>query len=251
MKELLDVQFVPLGDSSVLLRAGDVIDERMHRWIMAVMQLLESKRFEGMIECVPSFAAIAVHYDPLAVWRSQSPQKREHESVFHTVCARLEELLSQLPDKVENSLQQRVVTIPVCYGGNYGPDLLEVAHHCGLTEEDVVSIHTSSIYLVYMIGFAPGFPYMGGMSSRIAAPRRNTPRTGIPAGSVGIAGAQTGVYPLATPGGWQLIGRTPLALFRPKQEIPSLLRAGDQVRFEAISERQFMEWERGEEADRK
>ncbi|RJX39628.1 5-oxoprolinase subunit PxpB [Paenibacillus pinisoli] len=244
MKKWRNVQFVPLGDSSVLMRAGDGIDESLHRWIMAVMHLLESRRFEGMIECVPSFAAIAVHYDPLAVWRSRSPQERAHEAVFDTVCARLETLLSQLPDQEENSRQQRIVTIPVCYGGNYGPDLQEVAQHCGLSAEEVISIHTSGLYLVYMIGFAPGFPYMGGMSSRIAAPRRKTPRTGIPAGSVGIAGAQTGVYPLATPGGWQLIGRTPLALFRPKQEMPSLLRAGDQVRFEAINAGQFMEWER-------
>ncbi|RJE88671.1 5-oxoprolinase subunit PxpB [Paenibacillus sp. 1011MAR3C5] len=236
-------QFTPLGDSSVLLRKGTTIDQETHRWIMAVMQLLEAHRFEGMIECVPAFASIAVHYDPLAVWRSRSLEEQGHASVYATVCERLEHRISSLQDEFSGSLPARVVTIPVCYGGDYGPDLQEVAEYCGMSAEEVVSHHTSGAYSVYMIGFAPGFPYLGGMPSRIAAPRRKTPRIAIPAGSVGIAGAQTGVYPLATPGGWQLIGRTPLPLFLPDQPIPSLLRAGDEVKFEAISERQFMEWE--------
>jgi inhibitor of KinA len=131
------------------------------------------------------------------------------------------------------------VDIPVCYGGDYGPDLDAVSFHTGLSTEEVVAIHGEPDYLVYMIGFAPGFPYLGGMSERLASPRRESPRAKIPPGSVGIAGSQTGVYPIETPGGWQLIGRTPLRLFRPERDEPSLLRTGDRVRFHAIERAEY------------
>jgi inhibitor of KinA len=131
------------------------------------------------------------------------------------------------------------VDIPVCYGGDFGPDLDAVSSHTGLSTEEVVAIHGEPDYLVYMIGFAPGFPYLGGMSERLASPRRESPRAKIPPGSVGIAGSQTGVYPIETPGGWQLIGRTPLRLFRPERDEPSLLRTGDRVRFQAIDRAEY------------
>jgi inhibitor of KinA len=131
------------------------------------------------------------------------------------------------------------VEIPVCYGGDFGPDLKSVADRNGLTPDEVVTIHCKSTYPVYMIGFAPGFPYLGGMSERISAPRLDTPRERIPAGSVGIAGTQTGVYPIETPGGWRLIGRTPLRLFDAVRDPPSLLQAGDRVRFTAIERGEF------------
>ena len=150
------------------------------------------------------------------------------------------ELQTTLLNLRDESLKdQRTVEIPVCYGGDYGPDLEFVAQHNSLTEEKVVAIHSAADYLVYMIGFAPGFPYLGGMSEQIAAPRRESPRLQIPAGSVGIAGAQTGVYPIETPGGWQLIGRTPLELFRPTEDPPTRLRAGDIVRFRPITSEEF------------
>jgi inhibitor of KinA len=133
------------------------------------------------------------------------------------------------------------VEIPVCYGGEFGADLDFVAKHANLTPGEVIEIHSAADYLVHMIGFAPGFPYLGGMSSKIAAPRRSSPRLKVPAGSVGIAGEQTGIYPLETPGGWQLIGRTPLALFRPEQDPPTLLQPGDIVRFRPITPQQFRE----------
>ena len=133
----------------------------------------------------------------------------------------------------------------MCYGGEYGPDLEEVARHNGLSVDEVIALHSGGEYLVYMIGFAPGFPYLGGMSERIAMPRRSSPRAQIPVGSVGIAGMQTGVYPIETPGGWQLIGRTPLALFRPEENPPSLLQAGNKVRFRPISADEFAAWKEG------
>ena len=126
--------------------------------------------------------------------------------------------------------------------GSWGPDVDVVAAHNRLTPEEIIRIHTSVEYLVYMIGFAPGFPYLGGMPERIATPRRESPRVSIPAGSVGIAGQQTGVYPIATPGGWQIIGRTPLRLFQPEQEQPTLLQAGDRVRFRQITEAEYAAW---------
>ncbi len=132
------------------------------------------------------------------------------------------------------------VTIPVCYDTELGPDLNHVAQANGLTREEVIDLHTANEYLVYMIGFAPGFPFLGGMDERIATPRHGDPRAEIPAGSVGIAGKQTGVYPISTPGGWQLIGQTPLKLFSADREVPSLLKAGDRVTFKAISKSEFL-----------
>jgi inhibitor of KinA len=140
------------------------------------------------------------------------------------------------------AMNERNIVIPVCYGGEFGPDLKEVAQYHGLTEEEVIHIHSHGEYKVYMIGFVPGFAYLGGLSPKIATPRRTTPRTMIPTGSVGIAGGQTGIYPLATPGGWQIIGRTPLSLFRPNHRQPSLLRAGDIVRFQPITEKEYRMW---------
>ncbi len=137
----------------------------------------------------------------------------------------------------------RVVSIPVCYGGDFGPDLEYVAHHNNISPQEVIEIHSGNEYSVYMIGFSPGFPYLGGMSEKISAPRRSSPRLIIPAGSVGIAGKQTGIYPIETPGGWQIIGRTPIKLFRPDEESPSLLQAGDKIKFTPISYPEFMKWE--------
>lgn len=137
--------------------------------------------------------------------------------------------------QVEPSAADRIVHIPLCYGGEYGPDLSGLAFYHGLSEAEVIDLHTSRDYPVYMIGFAPGFPYLGGLDERLATPRRSVPRIQIPAGSVAIGGAQTGIYPLMTPGGWHVIGRTPLALFRPDADPPSLLQAGDIVRFVPIA----------------
>jgi inhibitor of KinA len=139
--------------------------------------------------------------------------------------------------------ESRVVEIPVHYGGESGPDLDIVAKHNGLTPEEVVAIHSNGHYFVNMIGFAPGFPYIGGMSEKIATPRKSSPRLKIPAGSVGIAGKQTGIYPIETPGGWQIIGKTPLQLFRPDHDPPSLLKAGDKICFKPITLKEFREWE--------
>lgn len=234
----------PLGDSAVLVSLGSAIDEETHRRVTAATAWLEARPFQGLRECVPSYAAVAVYYDPLAVKYSRCGDELRHATVLETVCSRVERLLEGLQTDAGGAPEHgRTVDIPVCYGGEHGPDLSFVATHNGLTEDEVIAIHSGAAYLVYMLGFAPGFPYLGGMPERIAAPRRSTPRTVIPEGSVGIAGGQTGVYPLATPGGWQLIGRTPLRLFRPDDSSPSLLGPGDRVRFIPITSEQYMRYQ--------
>ncbi|MCA0758698.1 5-oxoprolinase subunit PxpB [Paenibacillus sp. N4] len=230
----------PLGDSAVLVSLGSAIDEETHRRVTAAAAWLKARPFPGLRECVPSYAAVAVHYDPLAVKLSRSGAELRHATVLETVCSRVERLLEEAQtDAGSAPAHGRTVDIPVCYGGEHGPDLSFVAAHNGISEDDVIAIHSGEAYLVYMLGFAPGFPYLGGMPERIAAPRRSTPRTVIPEGSVGIAGGQTGVYPLATPGGWQLIGRTPVKLFQPDAPSPSLLGPGDRVRFIPITSEQY------------
>jgi inhibitor of KinA len=238
-------EMLPLGDSAVIIRLGSGIDTAINRIVMNLCHALEERPFAGLIECVPSFVSVTIHYDPLLVKRSRAGAEHHHATIFETVCARVQTYLSK-EQLCASEQPARTIEIPVCYGGKYGPDLRFVAELNGLSEEDVIAIHSDGSYLVHMLGFAPGFPYLGGMSERIAAPRHQTPRTIIPEGSVGIAGKQTGVYSVATPGGWQLIGRTPLALFRPQEEIPSLLRPGDSVRFKPITEQQYKLYIEGE-----
>jgi inhibitor of KinA len=214
----------PLGDTAVLIQLGDQIDRGTFVRIRALADRLERAPPRGMLEFVPAFTTVAVYYDPLVV-------------SFPNIAAQLASAAAEA--EVTNEPQSRAVEVPVCYGGEFGPDLDNVAAHAGLSPEEVIAIHSDTEYLVHMLGFSPGFPYLGGMSPRIATPRRDSPRLRVPAGSVGIAGDQTGVYPLETPGGWQIIGRTPLALFRLSDNPPALLRAGDIVRFRPIAFDQF------------
>lgn len=214
------VEIVPLGDSAAVVIFGDSIDLPTHQLVRAFCHTVSQHPISDTVEIVPAYSTVTVYYDSLQ-WS------------FDEFAAELHQFVAGLDPAAE--VTPRVVEIPVCYGGEFGPDLDVVASHNRLTPDEVVEIHSSALYLVYLIGFAPGFPYLGGLSARIATPRRVSPRLRIPAGSVGIAGTQTGIYPLATPGGWQLIGRTPFELFRPDQTPPSLLRAGDQVRFRPIS----------------
>ena len=226
-----DYRLYPLGDSGIVVSFGDEINFGIHKRIQQFTEVLEQSLCKGMIEYVPAFATVTIYYDP---WIMSEKGRRNPYTAISTY---IEELLFRQEEKSEAVARQ--IEIPVCYGGKYGPDLERVAAFHSLTPDEVISIHTNGEYLVYMIGFAPGFPYLGGMSEEIATPRKESPRNSIPKGSVGIAGMQTGVYPIETPGGWQLIGRTPLTLFNPEKDSPSLLQAGDRIRFVSISETEY------------
>lgn len=214
------IQILPCGDSALTLVLGDKVSEAVHRRVKAIELTLRRAALPGALEILPTYTTVCVHYDPCRI-----------------LCSQLEAAIRGLVFVPETAAAAgRLVKIPVCYGGEYGPDLEAVAAHAGLLPEEVVRRHTAPEYLVYMLGFLPGFAYLGGLDETIACPRLQTPRTRIPAGSVGIAGLQTGIYPLASPGGWQLIGRTPETLFSLTEQGESqfLLSPGDRVRFVAI-----------------
>ena len=224
------VRFLPCGDQAVTVEWGSTIDERINRQVHAFARKVEELSHPAITEVVPTYRSATVHYRPEVLSYEELKQL----------------LLSLTQGGIEETEELPVVEIPVCYGGEYGPDLEEVAQHCSLTPEEVIARHTAPTYRIYMLGFTPGFPYLGGMDPSIAAPRRKEPRIHIPAGSVGIAGEQTGVYPIVSPGGWQLIGRTPLRLFDPQREQPILLSAGASIRFVPIDEETFRKMEEKE-----
>jgi inhibitor of KinA len=229
--------FSALGDTAVVVALGSGIDEAVLPRVRALTTLLARDRPPGVVDVVPAYSTVTVFYEPgrLAV---NGPRPYEQ------VCRFISERARQLDGEAKKKPAQaaRVVEIPVSYGGEHGPDLLEVAQHGGLEESEVITLHTKADYLVHAIGFAPGFPYLGGLPAKLSTPRRTTPRLNVPAGSVGIGGGQTGIYPLMTPGGWQIIGRTPLTLFRPGESEPALLRVGDKVKFRAITPEEFAQW---------
>ncbi len=225
------MQFAPLGDRAVMITLGQAIDEPTHRLVRAVSAHLDAAPPAGVVDQVPAFVSVAVHYDPMRVGGDPAlpPYERMVDALRTTLSAvRADEL--DAPRHVE---------IPVCYGGDLGPDLADVAVQHNLSPDDVVRIHSSGSYLVYMVGFMPGFAYLGGLPDNIVTPRRTTPRTAVPAGSVGIGGEQTGVYPLESPGGWNLIGRTPLTIFNAARTPAALIGTGDRVTFRAITRREY------------
>lgn len=226
------MKFFALGDSGVLIELGNGMDPITHNKVLYLSKVLEKECLPGLTEVVPGVASVAVYYDPVEILSST-----DGLSPFQSLVARLTSIVENITTMDE--LIRRRMDIPVCYGGDFGPDLDYVASYHGLTPEEVVKLHTEVDYIVYMIGFAPGFPYLGNMNMRLETPRRSSPRVSIPAGSVGIGGAQTGVYPIVSPGGWNLIGRTPLKLFSVEDESPTLIRMGDIIRFRSVTEEQY------------
>ena len=219
-----NVRFLLTGDSALSVEFGNEISEAMSRNIRAYKTLLEKAGIPGIVETVPTYRSLMVYYDPLVIRYGPLREK-------------LEQLLSEMGEA--EIAPGPVLEIPVLYGGEMGPDLPFVAENAGLSEEEVVRIHSSAEYLIYMLGFTPGFAYLGGMDERIAAPRLRQPRVRIPAGSVGIAGTQTGVYPIDSPGGWQLIGRTPVKMYDPDRGKPILPEAGQYIRFSPVTQEEY------------
>jgi inhibitor of KinA len=212
------------GDRAMLVEYGETIDPAVNEKVRAMTTLLKTSLPEGVSAVIPAYRNLSLIYDPLVT----SPEKLL--SLLLELEARLHEV--KIP-------AARIVEIPVLYGGEFGPDIEIVAQHNGLTVEEVIAIHAGTDYPIYMIGFTPGFCYLGGLDKRIHTPRRKTPRTLLPGGSVGIAEAQTGMYPVDSPGGWQIIGRTPLKLFAPERANPFLYEAGDRIRFVPVTGEEY------------
>jgi inhibitor of KinA len=205
-----------LGDSALLIQLGDEIDLGVNRRVHALAAALQTAWIPGLLETVPAYATLVVHYDPLQL---------TYEQVAAWAGGQLGQADAQTPKPV------RTIEVPVRYGGVSGPDLEEVAASKGLSVDEIIRLHSGREYVVYMMGFTPGFPYMGALDERLVVPRLETPRTLVRAGTVAIAGSQTGIYPLDSPGGWRLIGWTPVKLFDPAGEMPFLFAPGDMVRF--------------------
>ncbi len=215
----------PVGDCAISIDFGQVIDPKINRQIRQIIEQIKGLQLDGIVELVPTYCALLVQYDAMVY-------------SYSDICRILEPTLQESVTDSANELVT-IVEIPTVYGGEFGPDLGFVASHNHLSEAEVVSIHSGTDYLVYMLGFIPGFTYLGGMDPRIATPRLSSPRTLIPAGSVGIAGEQTGTYPSDSPGGWQIIGRTPVTMYDMSKEQAALLQAGDYVRYVSIDENEF------------
>ena len=227
------MQITPLGDSALILEVGEQIDEPTHHRVQAALAALEASPLPGVTELVPAYTTVTLFYDPVRALAAGAPPADIAGWLGAQALARA--------GKARGGARGsgRKVEIPVCYGGEGGVDLPEIAARAGLSPEEVIRRHSAAEYLVYLLGFSPGFAYMGGLPKELAFPRRDVPRKSVPAGSVGIVNDQTCIYPQATPGGWNLIGRTPLAMFDPRRDPPVRLHAGDRVRFRSIGLAEF------------
>jgi inhibitor of KinA len=221
-------QIFPLGDSALTLDLGSKISTRLNEKVIALSAYLDSHPFPGFIESVPAYSSITVYYDLITVRRNFPDFVSAYEAVKHIIERRFATV------KIKRSNKTRTIEIAVKFDSKAGPDLEFVAQQSGLDTEEVVRIFTGSTYRVFMLGFLPGFSYLGEVDDRIASPRHDSPRLSVPKGSVGIAGKQTGIYSLESPGGWQIIGRTDTELFSPKKQKPCLLAPGDEVRFVSV-----------------
>ena len=218
-------RYLPFGDSALIVEFGDIINVAINSKVIALSEAIEKTGIKGVEELVPTYRSLLIRYNPM-------------ETSCQQLISFIEKIEKALEETPLEAKKERIV-IPVVYGGVYGPDLSYVAEYHGLTEEQVIRLHSEREYRVYMIGFVAGFPYLGDVPDEIATPRLETPRLKVPAGSVGIAEKQTGIYPCEAPGGWRIIGRTPIKLFDPLWQPPTLLKPGDTVKFKPISEEEF------------
>lgn len=212
------------GDTGLIVEFGDGIDPDVNAKVRAMAAAVKKQMPEGIIEIIPTYRSLLFIYDPILI----QPDR---------LTALIEELESTLDHTDEKEV--KVIEIPVCYGGQFGPDIENVKASANLDSDEVILIHSRPEYLIYMVGFTPGFPFLGGLDEKLFTPRLTTPRMAVPAGSVGIANNQTGMYPIESPGGWQIIGKTPLKLFAPQRENPFLYKAGDKIKFVPISPDEF------------
>jgi inhibitor of KinA len=233
------MEIVPLGDSALVVRVRhrfeDAPEETMDT-VLRALQELRTAAIPGVVELAPAYTSVAVFFNPIAVARATETS----DKVFDWLATRIGAALAGAVDS-GGAAQSRsqTIEIPVCYNPEFAPDIDDVAHRANISPSEVIRLHSAAEYRVACIGFVPGFPFLTGLPKKLATPRRDVPRKEIPPGSVGIGGAQTGIYPLRSPGGWNLIGRTPLRLFDPEKHPPVLLRAGERVRFRRITRDEF------------
>lgn len=231
-KKVPSFRLLPLGDAALTVELGNKIDPVLNCRVIALADRIRDEGWEGVTDVVPTYRSVTIHVDPR----------------YLKVTVLMERILGLTKEAPPRSrVSPRNLTIPVLYGGEWGPDLGEIAAHARMSTGGVIELHSSVSYHVYMLGFSPGFPYMGSVPEPLAIPRLATPRIAVPAGSVGIAGHQTGIYPSATPGGWHIIGRTPFVLYRPNSADPFLLRPGDVVQFKPISLQEFLRCNRDQQ----
>jgi inhibitor of KinA len=229
------MQITPLGDSALVVRVCETStdpDEQSLRVVLDALHRIKNARIAGILELAPAYTTIGIFFDPLHV-EAAAP-----ESIFDSLAGQIRKAVSQAR-KGATKTASRVVEIPVCYDPEFALDLDEVAQQSGLSAKEIVDLHRSATYHVNCVGFTPGFPFLSGLSAKLVVPRRSTPRKEIPIGSVAIAGKQTGVYPVKSPGGWNIIGRSPLHFFDAAKNPPALLSAGDRVRFRSITREKF------------
>ncbi len=212
----MQINLLPAGDRALVADFGNVIEEQVNNRVHSLRRWLEQQQIPGIRELLPTFRSLMVVYDPAVI-------------SYDVLCGRIRSFGDG--DTATAETGREILEIPCCYGGDRGPDLPGLSDLTGLSGEEIIRIHSGTVYKIYMLGFLPGFVYLGGLDPRIAAPRLTTPRTVIPAGSVGIGGSQTGVYPIASPGGWRLIGSTPVPFYDPGAAEPILCRAGQYIRF--------------------
>ena len=224
-------EIVPQGDRSLVLIFGHQVDIEIGLKCATAAAALRAARIQGISDIVPTFNSVALHYQPASSGAGTG---------FMRLAGEIDKVLEQAFAQNAAPIASRQIDIPVCYGGAYGPDLSHVAQHCGIPEDHVVRLHSENPAHVFMLGFAPGAPYIGMHDPRLAIGRRSTPRTDVPAGSVAIANLQTMIYPNMSPGGWHIIGATPLVLFDPLQNPATLLAPGDTVRFIPIGTEEFL-----------
>ncbi len=233
------MEIVPLGDSALIVRMRERFDDAPEQTLDVVLrafQRLQNAAIPGVIELAPAYTSVAVFFDPIPAAKcAETPDK-----VFDWLATRIRAAVAGIvdPGRIARS-RSKTVEIPVCYDPEFALDIDDVAQRAAISPGEVIRLHSAAEYRVACIGFVPGFPFLAGLPKELATPRRDVPRKQIPPGSVGIGGAQTGIYPLRSPGGWNLIGRTPLRLFDPRKNPPALLRAGERVRFRAITREEF------------
>lgn len=227
-QKLNEAKLLPVGDAALLAEFGREVNSRINARVRALTDAVLAADFEWLQDVVPAFASLLICFDKRRV-------------AYAEVQAAVQALLADLPEGADE--EKRVWLVPVCYEGEFAPDMADMERLCGLSRDEIVAIHSGRDYQIYMLGFLPGFPYLGGLDERIHAARLDSPRVKIEPGSVGIGGAQTGIYPCASPGGWRLIGKTPSVLYDPGRDEPIVYQAGDYIRFYPISAAEFAELE--------